>query len=383
MPNIAELEDLKVYFYDQRDKRFIRAVENVGFNISKNSITGLVGESGCGKTVTALSMMGLLDSEPGIIGGHFFFGPRAEDVTPITQHLVEGGSEGEIYSKDGLLDLFHGLEWFVQFRSHPFTIIKDSEKWLRRNDRIMEHIRGKNISMVFQNPSRSLNPFIPVGRQLAGTVRRFNKDQDEDEIYDISIDLLRSVRLYQPENVMSMYTRSLSVGMAQRVVLAIALSSNPRVLIADEPTTGLDTPNIHKIIELLESLVAERRLTLVLISHNLRIVSDIANDIVVMYAGIVVERGSKKDIIRAKRGPRHPYTEELVSSVPSDTEIKRGKKIKVIPGTVLNNMLEMGGCPFLERCPHAVGRVKKICSSKFPEMVEVSTNHFIRCYRDF
>ncbi len=380
MPSIAELKDLKVYFYDQRDKRFIRAVENVGFEVEEGSVLGVVGESGCGKTVTALSMMGLLESEPGIIGGEFFFKPHDEDVPELEQALLKRFRHKGEYRKGDLLNLFYGLGKYVRFEQKPYTIIKDTEKWLRRNDRIMEHVRGKSISMVFQSPRMSLNPFIQVGTQLKNTIRRFNRGLSSHEVNERAEELLLSVRLLQPEIFMNMYPPSLSIGMAQRVVLAIALSSNPMLLIADEPTTGLDTINIHRIIELLEILKVEMNLTLVLISHNIRIVSAIASDIAVMYAGIIVERGSKKDVIKTKKNPKHPYTEVLVSSVPSDSDIKRGKKLSVIYGSVPNNKLAVTACPFLKRCPYAEGKLRKKCESACPELTEVKHGHFLRCY---
>ena len=380
MSLLAQVKDLQVYFYDQRDKRFIRAVESVSFGIEEGSVLGVVGESGCGKTVTALSMMGLVQSEPGVIGGRFFFKMPEEDLRGIDDYLFKNTWISDGDSKEKLHNLFCGLEKYISYEENPYTIIKDSEKWLRRNNRIMEHVRGKNISMIFQNPGRSLNPFITIGRQLERTINRFHSELTKSQVWERSVELLQSVRLYRPETVMSMYPGSLSVGMAQRILIAIALCAHPRLLIADEPTIGLDTTNVYKIIELLEALRSEMGLTLVLISHNMRIVSTIATSIVVMYAGIVVECGSRKDVIRAKHRTNHPYTEALVSSVPSDADIKRGKKLKEIPGSVRNNKREMDCCPFLERCPYAVGKIRKKCESACPDLIEVSGSHCVRCY---
>jgi len=380
MTLLAELRRLKVYFYDQKDKRFIRAVENVGFTIEEGSVVGVVGESGCGKTITALSMMGLVDSEPGVIGGEFYFQPKNEDI-PAVQHALRKGMKG--YggcTKGNLCDLFYGLDKYLQYKQNPFTIIKDSEKWLRRNNRIMEPIRGKNISMIFQNPLASLNPFKPVGIQLEKTVSRFNEDKDPNEIHEIAIGFLKSVHLYNPEDIMTMYPGSLSLGMAQRVIIAIALCSTPRLLIADEPTSGLDTTNKHKIIDLLETIMVKLDLTLLLISHNIQIVGLIATRVVVMYAGMIVESGSKRDVIGRKHGLKHPYTEALVSSMPTDSDIKRGKRLRVIHGTVPDNKIGIRGCPFLDRCPYAEGKIRRKCRSLCPELIEVSRGHFIRCY---
>ncbi len=378
---LAELNELKVYFYDQRNKRFIRSVENVTLGIREGTILGVVGESGCGKTVTALSMMGLVDSEPGIIEGTFFFRPDDDDADELENTILRGLCTKKHYCREKMYNLFCGLNDYIEFEQSPFTIIKDSEKWLRRTNRVMELIRGKYISMIFQNPAQSLNPYISVGQQLQRTIQRFHGEMNKYEVHGYAEELLRSVRLRRPDLLMSSFPSALSIGMAQRVVIAIALCSDPCLLIADEPTTGLDTTNIHRIIELLGELQMERNLALIFISHNIRIVSAIATDILVMYAGIVVERGTRAEVTKTRRGPRHPYTEALVSSVPGDADIKRGKRLREIPGSVPNNKKEMDSCPFLERCPYAKGSLRRKCRSACPEPVEVSPKHFIRCYR--
>ncbi len=380
MPLIASLNGLKVYFYDQKDKRFIRAVENASLSIDMGSVLGLVGESGCGKTVTALSMMGLVDSEPGIIGGEFYFKPKKEDRRAVIRAILRGFSESINYRRGELVNLLYGLESVIEFRHNPLTIIKDNEQWLRRHNRIMEHIRGKNISMIFQNPLRSINPFTQVGAQLMKTIGRFNQEREENEIYEMAVELLKSTMLYNPEDIMKMYPGSLSLGMAQRVIIAIALASNPTLLIADEPTSGLDTTNRYRIIDLLETIIDRMNLTLVLISHNIQIVGLIASHVAVMYAGIIVESGSKRDVIGRKHGPKHPYTQALVSSMPTDSDIRRGKRLRVIPGTVPDNKIIIRGCPFIDRCPYAKGRIRRRCREKCPDPFEVGKNHFIRCY---
>ncbi len=377
--DIVDLRNLKVYFYDQKDKRFIRAVEDVGFTMKEGSILGMVGESGCGKSVTALSMMGLLVSEPGLIGGEFFFHPKRDDRKNIIGPLLRGCTRATPYRQGQLLNLFFGLDRFVSFRENPLTIIKDSEKWLRRYNRVMEHVRGKNISMIFQSPIQSLHPFLPVGIQLEKTVKRFNCGTDEAGVREKAANLMRSVQLREPETVFSQYPGSLSLGMAQRIVIAIALASNPRLVIADEPTSGLDTANKYRIIELLESVAAGKDTTLLLISHNIRIVEMIASHIMVMYAGIVVERGPRNEII-GRRKNVHPYTEALLSSLPDDTEIRKGKRPRVISGAVPDNKLIVQGCPFLDRCPYARGRIRRKCRSVRPPFFAVSENHEVRCY---
>jgi len=383
MSLIADLRKLKVYFYDQKDKRFIRAVEDMGFQVEKGAVMGMVGESGCGKTVTAQTMMGLVTGEPGVIGGEFLFRPDDASLPQIELALSRGMNGNRSFQEGGLVDLFHGLERYVTFRSDPFTIIKDSEKWLRRSNRIMEHVRGRNISMIFQNPVQSLNPFVPVGVQLEKTIGRFAaREMGEREIRERALELLDAVRLRNPSEVMNMYAGSLSVGIAQRVVIAVAIASRPCLLIADEPTSGLDTTTKHGVIDLLSSILDEMNLTLILISHNIRLVGTIATHMVVMYAGMVVEVGRKRDVIGRKLlGHKHPYTEALLSSMPTDADIKRGRRPRVIWGTVPDNKLAIDWCPYLDRCAYARGRIRKRCRTVRPELVEVSEGHYIRCYR--
>jgi oligopeptide/dipeptide ABC transporter ATP-binding protein len=380
MSLLVELEGLKVYFYDQGDKRFIRACENIGFGIRENKVLGVVGESGCGKTVTALSMMGLIDGEPGVIGGKFFFKPKQEDRRALIRAAMRGSRRGKDFRRGEVFDLFYGLKSSVKYEQFPYTIIKDSERWLRRNNRIMERIRGKNISMVFQNPSQSLNPFVPVGAQLEKTLKCLSDGYGNKRMESEAAELLRGVRIYNPKAVMNMYPDALSLGMAQRVVIAISLACCPKLLIADEPTTGLDTTNKYRVIELLKETIDQRDMALMLISHNIGIVGLIADDIAVMYSGIIVERGGRQQTITTKRSPKHPYTEALVSSVPTDADIKRGKRLKVIPGIVPNNKMEIVGCPFLDRCPYAVGKMRRKCRTVCPKPFEVDKGHFIRCY---
>lgn len=380
MGNVAELERLKVYFYDQGDRRFIRACEDVRLSIEEKGVLGLVGESGCGKTVTALSMMGLIDGEPGVITGRFFFKPKEDDRRALIFAVMRGNRKHRDCRKGEMFDLFCGLDGCIRFDRDPFTVIKDSEKWLRRSNRIMEEMRGKNISMVFQNSRESLNPFVPVGQQLIRAIQWLERDKTKSDLEERAKELLLSVRIFNPGAVMNMHPDALSIGMAQRVLIAIALSSHPRLLIADEPTTGLDTTNKHRIIELLEEAMDQRNMALLFISHNIGIVRTIAQRIAVMYAGLIVEQGSRKETVTARRSPKHPYTEALVSSIPTDADIKRGKKLKEIQGIVPDNKIEITGCPFLPRCPYAIGKIRRKCGTQCPDLFEVDPGHSIRCW---
>jgi oligopeptide/dipeptide ABC transporter ATP-binding protein len=165
------------------------------------------------------------------------------------------------------------------------------------------------------------------------------------------------------------------------VVIAIALASHPVLLIADEPTSGLDTTNRYGIIDLLSSIMVDRNVSLILISHNIRLVELIATHIVVLYAGLVVEKGNTRDVIKRKLlGHRHPYTDALLSSMPTDADIKKGRRPRATWGSVPDNKLVINGCPYIDRCPHARGRIRRKCRTQRPELQEVGSGHFIRCY---
>ncbi|MFV2063101.1 MAG: ABC transporter ATP-binding protein [Chloroflexota bacterium] len=274
----------------------VKAVDDISFSIPRGKTLGVVGESGCGKSVTALSIMRLLDIPPAEIAG------------------------GEI--------IFDGRD-----------LLELPEDEMRR-------IRGNEIAMIFQEPMTSLNPVFRVGEQIAEAIRE-HLGATKDDAADQAVERLRRVGIASPERRARQYPHELSGGMRQRVMIAMALSCRPKLLIADEPTTALDVTIQAQILELIRSIQAETGAALMLITHDLGVVAEMVDEVMVMYAGRVVEHGAAEEVLLE---PRHPYTEGLLASIPSRS--MRGQRLNVISGTVPNPFNMPGGCNFAPRCPY-------------------------------
>jgi len=314
---ILSVQDLKVYFFS--DERIARAVDGVSYEVEKGETVCLVGESGCGKTVSAMTILRILPMPPGrIMGGRVLF---------------EGQS---------LLDL-------------------DEEE--------MQKVRGKQIAMIFQEPMTSLNPVFTVEDQIGEAILVHEKIGQE-ELRRRCIQLLRDVGIPSPEQRLHDYPHQLSGGQRQRVMIAMALACNPDLVIADEPTTALDVTIQAQILSLFRELKKKRAMSLLYITHDLGVVSTIADRIYVMYAGIIAEQGNTAHIFRE---PKHPYTQSLLASLPS--RAKRGKTLYSIPGAVPNPAYKPAGCPFHPRCPHAVDP----CRSIYPALCDYGGGHLSRC----
>jgi oligopeptide/dipeptide ABC transporter ATP-binding protein len=317
MPPILELKDLSAEFPNPHGPS-ARVLDGVSFSVEQGEILGIVGESGSGKTMTALSVMRLLPSACTISSG---------------QILFRGG---------GLLAL---------------------------GERQMNDIRGAELSMIFQNPRSSLNPLFRVEKTLA-QVLRAHRGLKGDPARKASIDLLADVGLPDPERILRRYPHELSGGMAQRVMIAFALASNPKMLIADEPTTALDVTVQLQVIELLARLREEHGLTLLMITHNLSVVAEICDRVMVMYLGRIVEHGPVLEIFDH---PRHPYTIGLLGSRPT---VHIGGTLTAIPGQVPDLRERPSGCAFHPRCPAAT----EICAGEAPPHEQVAEDHSVECH---
>lgn len=319
MANLIEVKNLITSFFTADGE--VRAVDGVSFEIEEGKTMGLVGESGCGKSVTALSIMRLIPSPPGkIVGGEI---------------LLRGRN---------LLEL---------------------------NREEMRKMRGNEISMVFQEPMTSLNPVFTIGNQI-GEAIRLHQGLNRRETRKKVVEMLRLVKIADPEARISDYPHQLSGGMRQRVMIAMALSCNPSLLIADEPTTALDVTIQAQILELMRELQERLGMALLLITHDLGVVAEQAHDVAIMYAGKVVERALPKEIFSR---PLHPYTVGLLNSVPGIRGEKK-KRLNAIPGVVPSPLELPGGCRFRDRCPKAGG----ICAGAEPELVEKQKGHWVACY---
>jgi oligopeptide/dipeptide ABC transporter ATP-binding protein len=314
---LLSVEDLKVYF--RSEDEVARAVDGISFDVRPEETVCLVGESGCGKTVTALSVMGLVPVPPGEIAG------------------------GRVLFRDqNLLDF---------------------------DDNEMQKVRGNQIAMVFQEPLTSLNPVFTIGDQIGEAIYT-HEDLTESEITRRSEQLLKDVGIPSPAERLGDYPHQLSGGQRQRVMIAMALACNPDLIIADEPTTALDVTVQAQILRLLGSIQKQRAMSILYITHDLGVVSKVADRVCVMYAGIIAEQGSRQDIFK---NPKHPYTQALLASLP--TRKKRGQRLYSIPGTVPNPAYKPAGCPFHPRCQHAI----QTCREQYPEMCDYGGEHHARC----
>jgi oligopeptide transport system ATP-binding protein len=291
---LLDVRDLRTYFHVMDGT--VKAVDGVSFSIKRGETLGVVGESGCGKSVTALTIMRLLDQPP------------AEIAT------------GEI--------LFEGRD---------VVSLREQE---------MQKLRGNDMAMIFQEPMSSLNPVFTVGDQIAEAVQQHMKFSKRASM-DRAVEMLRKVGIAFPERRVKQYPHELSGGMRQRVMIAMALSCEPKLLIADEPTTALDVTIQAQILELIRQVQADTGTALMLITHDLGVVAEMVHDVVVMYGGRVVESGTVEEVLLQ---PRHPYTEGLLSSIPSKG--MRGQRLNVIKGAVPNPFNMPKGCNFAPRCPY-------------------------------
>ncbi len=303
----------------------VKAVRGVSFTLDRGETLAVVGESGCGKSVTAQSIMQLIPMPPGKI------------------------KSGEV--------------WL------------DGRDLLKYSDKEMEKVRGKEISMIFQDPMTSLNPTMKVGKQIMEALIK-HQNMSKSQAKEKAVEMLKLVGLPNPERRVEQYAHEYSGGMRQRAMIAIALSCNPKLLIADEPTTALDVTIQAQIMELMADLQKKLDTAIILITHDLGVVADVAKKIAVMYAGVIIEYGTYRDIFY---NPKHPYTWGLLLSVPR-LDVNKDLRLIPIEGTPPDLISPPKGCPFASRCEHAM----KICKEKMPEEIKVdsveSEDHFARCW---
>ena len=314
---VLAVEGLRVHFTGEDGPA--RAVDGVDVTVGPRETVCLVGESGCGKTVSALAVLGLLPGPPAVVAsGRIRFGGR------------------------NLLEL---------------------------DDRALVAVRGRRIAMVFQEPLTSLNPVFTIGEQIAEPLR-VHLGLPEAEVRRRSVELLQDVGLDRPEDRLADYPHRLSGGQRQRVMIAMALACEPGLVIADEPTTALDVTVQAQILALLRRLQQSRGMSMLYITHDLRVVSQIADRVYVMYAGLIAECGSLAQIFKA---PRHPYTRALLDALPGRG--KRGRRLYSIPGTVPDPARRPEGCPFHPRCPQA----EPPCRTRLPGLCTLEAGHVARC----
>ncbi len=320
MARLLEVKDLATHFFTQDG--VVKAVDGISYHVDEGEVLGIVGESGCGKSVSALSIMRLVANPPG--------------------RTIRG------------------------------EVIFDGEDILKLDDAEMRHIRGNRIAMVFQEPMTSLNPVLTIGRQLTETLE-LHQGMNKSEARERAAELLRIVGISDSERRLKDYPHQFSGGMRQRVMIAMALSCNPRLIIADEPTTALDVTIQAQILELMQELAREFGTAMVIITHNLGVVARYARRVVVMYAGKIIETGSAEDIYHDSK---HPYTLGLLGSVPRLDAAER-EKLEAIEGLPPDLIDLPTGCSFAPRCRFAYER----CSQEMPELSGVGEGHEAACWR--
>ena len=323
---LLEVHNLKTYFYTEDG--VVKAVDGVDFTVGRGEVLGLVGESGCGKSVTSLSIMRLI----GVPG-----------------KVVEG------------------------------TIIFDGRNLLELSESEMVHMRGNRMSMIFQQPQSSLNPVFKIGDQVA-EVMQIHQNMGKEESWNKAVELLRLVGIPDPESKAHSFPHEVSGGQAQRVMIAMALALNPQLLIADEPTTALDVTIQAQILDLLRDLRTRMDTAVILITHDLGVISEMADRVAVMYAGRIVEQA---DIRTLFKKPVHPYTQGLMASIPVLGTVK--EVLDVIPGSVPNLVNLPPGCQFAPRCRARVEYQLSICTQVEPPLLPYEPDHLCRCwlYQDY
>jgi len=314
---LLEIRHLKTYFYS--DEGVVRAVDDVSLNIGRGEVLGVVGESGCGKSTLALSILRLIRPPGKIVGGEIIF---------------------------------------------------DGNDLLKLSEEEMRKIRGAKISMVFQDPTSCLNPVFTVGSQIEEAVILHQKLKGKERLAKV-IEMLRKVRIPSPEERYKNYPHQFSGGMRQRVMLAIALSCNPDLLIADEPTTNLDVTIQAQVLSLMKDLQREFKSSILLVTHNMGVIAKMSDRVAVMYAGKIVEVA---DVIPIFEKPYHPYTEALLRSIPKISKII--ERLESIPGVVPSLVNPPPGCRFHPRCRYA----KEICKREEPPLIEIEPGHLVACH---
>ena len=341
--NILEIEDLHTSFFTEQG--VVKAVNGVSYDVPKNSVVGVVGESGCGKSVTSMSVMRLIQGPTGqIVDGSIRF--KAYDYKRDEKgHPIKEG------------DGFQMEEKIYDIAKMPISEI--------------HRIRGKQIAMIFQEPMTSLNPVFTIGEQLDEVTFIHTPGASKEQAKAKSEEMLRLVGII-PENVYKAFPHELSGGMRQRVMIAMALAAEPRLIIADEPTTALDVTIQAQILDLLQDIKNKIDGSILLITHDLGVIAEMADYVVVMYAGKVIEKGTVYEIFQ---NPMHPYTIGLQKSKPTMT-LDDGTELYNIPGNVPNPINMPNHCYFKERCAKCTAK----CSGEYPGMIQVSPTHFVACH---
>jgi peptide/nickel transport system ATP-binding protein len=331
---LLKVENLKAYFF--MDEGTVKAVDGVSFDVFPGKVVGIVGESGCGKSVTMKAILQILEPSARIVSGKVTLRSRLNSQDP------------------------NSLEELIELtRLHP-------------NSPKIRKIRGSEIALIPQEPMAAFSPVHTVGNQIMETIL-LHQDVSKQQARQIAIDVFRSVGISMPEQRIDSYSWELSGGLRQRAIIAMALSCNPRLLIADEPTTAIDVTTQAQILKLLRKLQEERQTSIIFITHDLGVIAQMADEVVVMYLGMVMEKGPVHKIFKAAK---HPYTQALLRSIPSVQSTPR-VKLPTIAGSIAHPFNRPTGCPFHSRCTHFM---RGVCDANQPGQVPIEEDHFVSCF---
>lgn len=325
---LLEIKDLKTYFYTRRG--IVKAVDGVSFDIDRQKTLGIVGESGCGKSVTARSILKLIPPPGKIVGGRILY-----------------------YGENG---------------HSPLDLVQLNPKGKR-----IRHIRGKEIAMIFQESMSCLSPVHTIGNQIIEAIRLYEPGIRKEKAKKRAIGLLKEVGIPGAEKLINAYTFELSGGIRQRALIAVSLAGEPKLLIADEPTTAIDVTIQAKFLDLLRELQSRKHMAVLFITHNMGIVAEMAKKVIVMYLGRIAEKGSVEDIFDR---PKHPYTKALLKSIPS-IDIAPKETLATIKGSIASPYFHPPGCLFSNRCPQFM---KGVCNLSLPPLIEIEEGHQVSCF---
>lgn len=358
---ILSIQNLRTYFHLPSRGRFVRAVDGLGLAVNPRETLVIVGESGSGKSVTMLSIMGLLATPPGIVTGRILYRPP---------------------SREAATNLLEGLGLFARFFPGPPVVVeKDDRAWRRWHDAALREVRGRDFAMIFQNPRSALHPYFTVGRQIMEVIRRRAPEVGRAAAKDEAADWLARVHIDVPRKRLDDYPYNLSGGMCQRVMIAMAMAARPTVLIADEPTTGLDATVQSRVLDLMEEMKSELGTTTIVVTHDIGVARRLADRVAVMYAGRLVEAGSARNVLDPTYEPKHPYTHGLLRSIPTREDVGQRRRLAVIEGDVPDLSYSGAGCRFVERCTARPEGFEERCIDEEPPLEAIAPCHEVRCWR--
>jgi len=346
---LLEVNNLTVEFYNESTDKNTVAIQDVNFSLSRNESLGIIGESGSGKSITLLSLMGLIDKLPGIVSGSINL-----NTSSISQNLLQD------------------IEQFIILKKDQQASVKSENQWKKRRELHYKRVRGKEISMIFQNPKLAFNPFYSIGNQINEMIRLHTSITSKKEAKSVAIEWLRKVKIEAPEIRYNNNPYGLSGGMCQRAMIAMALASQPSIIIADEPTTGLDATIQADIVDLLRTVRAESLVSMIVVSHDLNVIKQLADNIIVYYKGRIVEQGPTNIILNSTRENSHPYTRRLLDANAFgyvDTE-----------NQAIEDSTNYSGCSFSNQCKlkHTIPDAK--CDNQMPDLIPLTQQHSIRCW---